>query len=159
MLKYKPAVRRGFFYGIRLGSIFNHVVDIQRRPAIFNNMVELSASHLDTVFHALGDATRRTMLRDLSRGERTVSQLAQPFDISLAAASKHIKALENAGLIRREVRGRTHVCRLSPERLAEAHEWLDFYRQFWGSRLDILEQMLREDDQGKIPADGGNDNG
>lgn len=68
-------------------------------------MVELSASHLDTVFHALGDATRRTMLRDLSRGERTVSQLAQPFDISLAAASKHIKALENAGLIRREVRG------------------------------------------------------
>ena len=65
-------------------------------------MVELSVPHLDTVFHALGDATRRTMLRDLSRGERTVSQLAEPFDISLAAASKHIKALENAGLIRRE---------------------------------------------------------
>jgi len=128
------------------------------RP-IFNNMVELSVPHLDTVFHALGDATRRTMLRDLSRGERTVSQLAEPFDISLAAASKHIKALENAGLIRREVRGRTHVCRLAPERLAEAHEWLDFYRQFWNSRLDILEQMLREDDQGKSPADGGNDNG
>ncbi|MBO9656421.1 metalloregulator ArsR/SmtB family transcription factor [Agrobacterium sp. SOY23] len=122
-------------------------------------MVELSASHLDTVFHALGDATRRTMLRDLSRGERTVSQLAQPFDISLAAASKHIKALENAGLIHREVRGRTHVCRLAPEPLAEAHEWLDFYRRFWGNRLDILEQMLREEDQGKIPADGGNDNG
>lgn len=125
------------------------MVDFLDRQSIFNNMVELSASHLDTVFHALGDATRRTMLRDLSRGERTVSQLAQPFDISLAAASKHIKALENAGLIRREVRGRTHVCRLSPERLAEAHEWLDFYRQFWGSRLDILEQMLREDDQEK----------
>ncbi|AYM57742.1 ArsR/SmtB family transcription factor [Agrobacterium fabrum] len=122
-------------------------------------MVELSASHLDTVFHALSDATRRTMLRDLSRGERTVSQLAQPFDISLAAASKHIKALENAGLIRREVRGRIHVCRLAPEPLAKAHEWLDFYRQFWGNRLDILEQMLREEDQGKSPADGGNDNG
>ncbi len=135
------------------------MVDIPRRPAIFNNMVELSASHLDTVFHALGDATRRTMLRDLSRGERTVSQLAQPFDISLAAASKHIKALENAGLIRREVRGRIHVCRLAPEPLAEAHEWLDFYQRFWSNRLDILEQMLREEDQGKSPADGGNDNG
>lgn len=135
------------------------MVDFPGRQYIFNNMVELSASHLDTVFHALGDATRRTMLRDLSFGERTVSQLARPFDISLAAASKHIKALENAGLIRREVRGRIHVCRLAPEPLAEAHEWLDFYRQFWGSRLDILEQMLREDDQGKIPADGGNDNG
>ncbi len=160
MLKYKPAVRRGFFYGVvPLDPTFNRMVDFLDRQSIFNNMVELSASHLDTVFHALGDATRRTMLRDLSRGERTVSQLAQPFDISLAAASKHIKALENAGLIRREVRGRTHVCRLSPERLAEAHEWLDFYRQFWGNRLDILEQMLREDDQGKIPADGGNDNG
>ncbi|MGG2476457.1 ArsR/SmtB family transcription factor [Rhizobium sp. BR5] len=122
-------------------------------------MVELSVPHLDTVFHALGDATRRTMLRDLSFGERTVSQLAAPFDISLAAVSKHIKALENAGLIRREVRGRIHVCRLAPEPLAQAHEWLSFYRQFWGSRLDILEQMLREEDQGKTPADGGNDNG
>lgn len=139
--------------------MFNHMVDFPGRQSIFNNMVELSTSHLDTVFHALGDATRRTMLRDLSLGERTVSQLARPFDISLAAASKHIKALENAGLIRREVRGRIHVCRLAPEPLAQAHEWLDFYRQFWGSRLDILEQMLREDDQGKIPADGGNDNG
>ncbi|MDP9774033.1 UNVERIFIED_ORG: hypothetical protein QE434_002842 [Rhizobium sp. SORGH_AS 755] len=57
------------------------------------------------------------------------------------------------------MRGRIHVCRLAPERLEEAHEWLDFYRQFWGSRLDILEQMLREEDQGKTPADGGNDNG
>ena len=100
------------------------MVDFLGRESIFNNMVELSVPHLDTVFHALGDATRRTMLRDLSRGERTVSQLAEPFDISLAAASKHIKALENAGLIRREVRGRTHVCRLAPEPLADAHEWL-----------------------------------
>lgn len=139
-----PRFAAGFFYGLRSGElIFNHMVDFLVWRPIFNNMVELSVPHLDTVFHALGDATRRTMLRDLSRGERTVSQLAEPFDISLAAASKHIKALENAGLIRREVRGRTHVCRLAPERLAEAHEWLDFYRQFWNSRLDILEQMLR----------------
>ncbi len=98
---------------------------------------------MNSVFHALGDATRRHMLRDLAGGERTVSQLAQPFAISLAAASKHIKVLENAGLIRREVRGRTHLCRLDPGPLASAHEWLSFYERFWSSRLDMLEQLLR----------------
>jgi DNA-binding transcriptional ArsR family regulator len=109
-------------------------------------MVELQAPQLDSVFHALGDATRRQMLRDLSSGERTVGQLAQPFAISLAAASKHIKALEKAGLIRREVRGRTHLCRLAPGPLASAHEWLTFYERFWTDRLDVLEQLLREED-------------
>lgn len=114
---------------------------------IFNNMVELAtAPRLDSVFHALGDSTRRRMLRDLADGERTVSQLAEPFTMSLAAASKHIKALEHSGLIRREVRGRTHVCRLAPGPLAEAHEWLAFYERFWTERLDILERLLREDD-------------
>lgn len=108
-------------------------------------MVELQTPQMNSVFHALGDATRRQMLRDLARGERTVSELAEPFAMSLAAASKHIKALEGAGLIRREVRGRTHLCRLEPGPLASAHEWLGFYEQFWSSRLDMLEQLLRED--------------
>jgi DNA-binding transcriptional ArsR family regulator len=112
-------------------------------------MVELQRSRLDAVFHALGDATRRGMLRDLSKGERTVSQLAEPFAMSLAAASKHIKALENAGLIRREVRGRTHLCRLAPGPLASAHQWLSFYERFWTDRLDVLDRLLREDDAGK----------
>lgn len=101
---------------------------------------------MDSVFHALGDATRRRMLRDLAGGERTVSQLAKPFAMSLAAASKHIKALENAGLIRREVRGRTHLCRLEPGPLASAHQWLGFYERFWTNRLDVLERLLREED-------------
>jgi DNA-binding transcriptional ArsR family regulator len=111
-------------------------------------MVELHQRQpqLDAVFHALGDATRRKMLGDLADGARTVGQLAQPFAISLAAASKHIKALENAGLIRREVRGRTHLCRLAPGPLASAHEWLSFYERFWSGRLDVLERLLREDD-------------
>lgn len=109
-------------------------------------MVELSTPQLDTVFHALGDATRRRMLLELSAGERTVGQLAEPFAISLAAASKHIKSLENAGLIRREVRGRTHVCRLDAGPLASAHAWLAFYQRFWSGRLDELERLLREDD-------------
>jgi len=92
------------------------------------------------------------MLRDLADGERTVGQLAEPFAISLAAASKHIKALENAGLIGREVRGRTHVCRLAPGPLADAHEWLSFYERFWTDRLDGLERLLREEDARKSPA-------
>ncbi len=124
---------------------------------IFNHMVELQAPQLDSVFHALGDATRRQMLRDLSRGERTVGQLAQPFAISLAAASKHIKALESAGLIRREVRGRTHLCRLDPGPLASAHQWLGFYERFWTDRLDVLERLLRDEDAAKSPTRKGDD--
>jgi DNA-binding transcriptional ArsR family regulator len=112
-------------------------------------MIEFEAPQLDTVFHALGDATRRRMLRELAGGERTVSQLAQPFSISLAAASKHIKALENAGLIRREVQGRTHMCRLDPGPLASAQQWLGFYERFWTGRLDVLEGLLRADDARK----------
>lgn len=109
-------------------------------------MVELLAPELDSVFHALGDPTRRRMLRQLADGERTVSQLAEPFSISLAAASKHIKALEHAGLIRREVHGRTHLCRLDATPLASAHEWLSFYEHFWTDRLNRLAQLLREED-------------
>lgn len=112
---------------------------------------------MDTVFHALGDATRRRMLRELSAGERTVSQLAEPFAMSLAAASKHIKALENAGLIRREVRGRTHVCRLDPEPLAGAHEWLGFYERFWSERLDALDRLLRQEGSAMAAAESGTD--
>ena len=112
-------------------------------------MVELLTPQLDSVFHALGDPTRRRMLRQLADGERTVSQLAEPFSISLAAASKHIKALESAGLIRREVRGRTHLCRLDAGPLAGAHEWLGFYKRFWTDRLDQLERLLREEDAHK----------
>src|SRR4051794_20370853 len=108
-------------------------------------MVELQTPRLDAVFHALGDPTRRGMLRQLAGGERTVGELAKPFEMSLAAASKHIKALEKAGLIRREVRGRTHLCRLDPGPLGGAHEWLSFYERFWTDRLKELERLLREE--------------
>lgn len=113
-------------------------------------MVELSPATLDAVFHAIGDETRRRMLRSLAEGERTVGQLAAPFAMSLAAASKHVKTLEQAGLIRREVQGRTHVCRLEPGPLADAHAWLGYYERFWTGRLDALERLLRaEDEQSK----------
>lgn len=115
-------------------------------------MVELQASRLDTVFRALGDPTRREMLRVLSEGERTVTQLAEPFAMSLAAASKHVKALEGAGLVRRRVRGRTHLCRLHAPPLREASEWLRHYEQFWNQRLDVLERLLREPPEPSAPS-------
>ncbi|WP_439572275.1 ArsR/SmtB family transcription factor [Phreatobacter sp.] len=115
-------------------------------------MVELQTSQLDAVFHALGDATRRQMLQALAGGERSIGQLASPFAMSLAAASKHIRVLEGAGLIRREVRGRTHLCRLDPGPLASAHQWLAAYEGFWTSRLDVLERLLREDAAHSAPA-------
>lgn len=108
-------------------------------------MVELNERDLSSVFHALGDITRRRMLHLLAEGERTVGQLAEPFQMSLAAASKHIKALESAGLIRREVRGRTHLCHLDAGPLATADAWLSHYEQFWHARLDRLEALLRRD--------------
>jgi DNA-binding transcriptional ArsR family regulator len=112
---------------------------------MFNHMVELDAQ-LDPVFHALGDRTRRHMLRTLASGEQSVSQLAEPFDMSLAAVSKHIKVLENAGLIRREVRGRVHLCRLDPGPLASVQQWLAFYERFWTDRLTVLDRLLRDAD-------------
>lgn len=120
-------------------------------------MVEFHAPQLDAVFHALGDATRRHMLRALAGGERTVGQLAEPFAISLAAASKHIKVLEGAGLLRREVRGRTHLCRLAPGPLASAHDWLSFYERFWTDRLDVLERLLHGEEAGNKPARKGDE--
>ena len=104
--------------------------------------------HLSQTFSALADPTRRAMLAQLSKGEANVSDLARPFlkNMSLPAVTKHIKVLENAGMIRREVRGRTHLCRLDPGPLASAHEWLGFYERFWTRRLDALERLLHEDD-------------
>jgi DNA-binding transcriptional ArsR family regulator len=118
---------------------------------------QTSSSSLDQVFRALGDATRRGMLASLASGERSVGQLAEPFDMSLAAASKHLKVLESAGLVRREVQGRTHVCRLEAGPLSDANAWLQHYAQFWTARLDRLEQLLLDEAAGGTAgADGAN---
>lgn len=113
-------------------------------------MVDIEPS-LDPVFRALGDPTRRAMLGALAAGDRSVGELAAPHTISLAAASKHIKALEQAGLLKRMVRGRTHLCRLEPEPLARAHAFLATYAQFWTARLDTLEDILRAEDAETTP--------
>lgn len=113
---------------------------------------------MDMVFQALSDATRRQMLRDLAVKERTVSELAEPHPMSLAAASKHVKVLENAGLIEREVRWRTHWCRLNAAPLAEAFNELSFYERFWTERLDTLERLLRDEDASNAQTLKGDDN-
>ncbi len=112
-------------------------------------MVEYSDVRLDTVFNALADPTRRALLADLSSGEQRVSDLAKPFEMSLAGVSKHIQVLEKAGLIERRVDGRTHYCRLDPRALENAHEWLTFYQQFWTERLDALEKLFTFEPQTK----------
>lgn len=89
------------------------------------------------------------MLRRLAEGERSIGELAEPFQMSFAGASKHVRALESAGLVRRTVRGRTHICRLDPAPLAAADEWLRFYERFWNERLDALEDLLKSEDEGQ----------
>jgi len=97
---------------------------------------------MNEVFHALAHDARRAMLGRLAASELTVGQLAEPFSMSLESASKHIRVLERAGLVRRRVEGRRHICRLSPAALASAYDWLRFYERFWNARLDALEELL-----------------
>ncbi|MGP3957519.1 ArsR/SmtB family transcription factor [Nonomuraea sp. 3N208] len=100
---------------------------------------------MDTVFHALAHEARRAMLRRLAERERTVGELAEPLAMSLAAASKHVQVLERAGLVRRTVVGRRHVCRLESGPLESATVWLAFYQQHWTQRLDALDTVLHDD--------------
>ncbi len=110
---------------------------------------------LNHLFQALSDPTRRQMLQALARAPRTVGELAAPFDISLAGASKHIQVLERAGLIRRTVQGRVHTCRLDARPLHAGVEWMRHYERFWTLKLDALEQLLqaepRDPEQGTKP--------
>jgi DNA-binding transcriptional ArsR family regulator len=101
---------------------------------------------LDDTLVALADETRRNILQRLSGGEARVTEVAEPFDISLNSVSKHIRILERAGLVRRRVSGRDHFLSLDPEPLNEATEWMLRAREFWSGRLDALEAALRADD-------------
>jgi DNA-binding transcriptional ArsR family regulator len=108
--------------------------------------VALPSSALDGIFHALADPTRRAMLAALAEGERKIGDLAAPFAMSFAAASKHVRVLESAGLVRRRVEGRSHVFAIHAESLAAADAWLSFYRRFWNARVDVLEALLKTKD-------------
>ena len=110
-------------------------------------MVAQRPASLDSVFHALADPTRRAMLRSLAAGERHIGDLAAPCKMSFAAASKHVRVLESAGLVRRRVEGRRHVCRIEPSPLAAADKWLRYYKRFWNMRLCGLEALLKAQDE------------
>ncbi|WP_299192289.1 metalloregulator ArsR/SmtB family transcription factor [uncultured Erythrobacter sp.] len=99
-----------------------------------------------SVFRALGDPSRLAMIERLSRGPANVSELAEPLDMSLAGASKHVGVLEAAGLLVRTKRGRERVCELRPGALFEARDWVQRYSKFWNERLDALEQALEADE-------------
>jgi DNA-binding transcriptional ArsR family regulator len=110
-------------------------------------MVEYIENHLNRTYAAIADPTRRAILMRLTQGEARVTELAEPFAMSLNAVSKHLRVLEQAGLVQRRVQGRDHYLALQPEALRTAAAWLDTYRQFWEKRLDTLETFLQQSPQ------------
>jgi DNA-binding transcriptional ArsR family regulator len=112
-------------------------------------MVKSNAARLDAVFHALADGTRRSILRDVSAGEKTVSEVAKPYAMSLAAVSKHLNVLEEAELIARQRRGSFQIVRLKANGLKPAEEWLAFYERFWNEQIDALQSYLEGETKGK----------
>jgi DNA-binding transcriptional ArsR family regulator len=112
-------------------------------------MVNIQSSELDLLFYALSDPTRRKILSMLNEGTRTVSALADPFKMSLAAVSKHVKILERAKLLNRKKQGRIHECSINPAALKSAEECIQFYTQFWNERLDIFAENLESETKPK----------
>lgn len=108
-----------------------------------SNDNQATPQDLDLVFKALGDQTRRDLLARLSEGPAMVTELAKPFDMSLPAVGKHLRVLENAGLVERSINGRVHQCALNPLPLKSAGDWLGHYQQFWNETLDALSGYLQ----------------
>ena len=102
-------------------------------------------NRLDTTFHALADPTRRGMLARLALGEKSIGELAEPFAMSFAGASKHVKVLEDAGLIGRRKVGRTHLISIDARPLEEAERWMRQWEKFWNARLDRLDALIERD--------------
>ena len=114
-------------------------------------MVEYSHPELDRTLAALADPTRRAIVARLTDGDARVTEVAAPFAMSLNAVSKHLKVLEGAGLVRREVRGREHWLSFDGAPLTAASDWIDYYRSFWEGRLESLAQFLRDNKTKKKP--------
>jgi DNA-binding transcriptional ArsR family regulator len=107
-------------------------------------MVVDSSHRLDLVFHALAHPARRAIIRQLSGGERNLSELASPLRMTFPAASKHVRVLEGAGLVRRRVAGRQHLCRLRAAPLKQAMLWTEQFRRNWEARFQALDSLLDE---------------
>ncbi|MEQ1918892.1 MAG: metalloregulator ArsR/SmtB family transcription factor [Elusimicrobiota bacterium] len=107
-------------------------------------MVNYNQRQLDLSFSALAHPIRRGILARLSTGDATIAELAKPFRVSAPAISKHMKILEEAGLLSRKIEGREHHCRLERKRMKEAQEWIEAHRKFWNDKFDALELYLKE---------------
>jgi len=105
----------------------------------------MQTDHLSTKFAALADPTRRAILARLVKGETSVTELAEPFAMSLPAVSKHLKVLEHAGLVTRGRAAQWRPCKIEPAALKDVDDWLETYRRFWSLRLDRLEEFLAKD--------------
>src|SRR5580658_7452713 len=112
--------------------------------AIVNRMVKCSPRLLNRTFAALADPTRRRILEHLAQGGQCVTELARPYAMSLPAVSKHLRVLEQAGLIRRRRRGRVHSLKLEAAPMKQASQWIEEYRRFWEGSLDRLDEYLKE---------------
>jgi DNA-binding transcriptional ArsR family regulator len=119
---------------------------------MFSIMIEIEArketasrtARLDAVFSALADPTRRAIIERLSRGEARVTEVAEPFDMSLNAVSKHIRVLETSGVVARHRKGRDHILSINTSSLDEVDVWIGRTRRYWEERLDAMERLLRE---------------
>jgi DNA-binding transcriptional ArsR family regulator len=125
-----------------------HIASVNKppQPSIRVNRVR-TEDRLDQLLHALSDRTRRTLLKRLSSGPAMVGELAQPFDMTRVAVSKHLRVLEKARLITRTIEGRRHRCELRAESLQEVERWLMGYRAFWTQKLDALAHYAEEGKQ------------
>lgn len=124
-------------------------------------MVKNNSAPLDQTFRALADPTRRAIIEQLSRGEAFVGELAEPFDISWPAVSKHLRVLERAGLVVQEKQGNTRKCRLVANPLQQAHAWIEHYQAFWQMQLDALADYFESGHPAKTknPGEGGHGTG
>ena len=123
------------------------------RRHILNHMVQYERTRFDASFAAIADATRRGVLEQLVRGDASITDLADKFDMTLTGMKKHVCVLEQAGLVTTEKVGRVRTCRLGRRRLDEEAAWIERYRQLWDSRFDELDRVVEELKQ-KEKADG-----
>lgn len=109
-------------------------------------MVNYKDEHLDQIFLALSHPTRRAMLLRLGNDVMSISELSEPFGMTKSAITKHVKVLENVGLLGRTIDGRTHYCRIEASPLKDASDWLMFYEKFWNKKFDALGHFLSKED-------------
>ncbi len=127
-----------------VSEVLNFALAVIKPSGIVNQMVLDRSPRLDLVFHALSHPARRAIVRQLAEGERNLSELAAPLKMTFPAATKHVRVLERARLVRRRVDGRQHLCRLDAAPLKEAMLWTEQFRQNWEARFEALDSLLDE---------------